>query len=191
MKPCSIHRKSVALLAAGALDSQEERSLRAHLATCECCRGYYEEVSRATQKLHAIEPRSDIQTSEGFHNRVLGALGAEARIPAWQSALMRIRASLLNWRVAVPLAGATAIVLLALSLPLRRPAVSSPGPTGLQVASAPGTKADLEPTVSNYQTVANRSLEKLDDLLTRQGNHNPGSSPIYTASSLSQVNGLE
>jgi hypothetical protein len=191
MNPCSTHRKPIALLAAGALGPQEEQSLRAHLATCEGCRGYYEEVSNAAQKLKAVEPRADIQTSEIFHNRVLGALRAEARPPAWQLVLMRVRASILNWHFALHLAGATVIVFLALSLPLRRPAISSPGPTGLQVVSAPGTKPDLEPTVSNYQTVANRSLEKLDDLLTRQGNHTPGSSPIYTASSLAQVNALE
>ena len=191
MNPCSNHRKPIALLAGGALAAREEASLRAHLAACEGCRGYYEEVSHAAQKLNAVEPRADIQTSEIFHNRVLGALRAEARTSSWEHVLMHIRAHLLNWRVAVPLASATAIVLLALSLPLRRPAISLPGPTGLQVVAAPGTKRDLEPTVSNYQTVANRSLEKLDELLTRQGNYTAGSSPIYTASSLAQVNALE
>ena len=173
MNPCSNHRKPIALLAAGALAAREEASLRAHLATCEGCRGYYQEVSLAAQTLNAVEPRADIQTSEIFHNRVLGALRAEARTPAWQQALMRMRASLLNWRVAVPLAGATAIVLLTFSLPLRRPTVPCPARPACKWLEPPAPNADLEPTVSNYQTVANRSLEKLDDLLTRQGNHTP------------------
>jgi hypothetical protein len=48
----------------------------------------------------------------------------------------------------------------------------------------PKAQSDPDPTISNYQMVANRSLEKLDELLTRQGNRNPSPSPIYTASTL-------
>jgi hypothetical protein len=39
--------------------------------------------------------------------------------------------------------------------------------------------------------IANRSLDKLDELLTRQGNRNPASTPIYTASTLSRASALD
>jgi hypothetical protein len=191
MKPCSNNRRDVALLAVAGLQEQDEQILRAHLKTCEACRHYFEEISHTAQKLNAVEPRGDIQTSDFFHNRVVGALKAQERIPAWQVMLTRLRGSLLEWRVALPMATATAGVILVLALPLWRPAVPSPAPTGNQLVSTPIIKGELEPTISNYQTVANHSLEKLDELLTRQGNHSSSSSPIYTASALSQVNALE
>src|SRR5205823_5908678 len=57
MKPCSNKRKLVALLAADALNANEERELRDHLETCEGCRTYLQEISNVTQKLGSVEIR--------------------------------------------------------------------------------------------------------------------------------------
>jgi hypothetical protein len=48
--------------------------------------------------------------------------------------------------------------------------------------------SDLAPTLANYQMVASQSLEKLSELLTRQGNKSLPPTPVYTASSLELAN---
>jgi len=191
MKPCSNNRKLVAWLAVDALDARQEGEIRAHLETCEGCRRYLAEVSTVTEKLSVTEVRSDIQTSETFHQKVARALRAEETDSAWKTAVAHLQATLLNWRVALPVIGAIVVAIAVLSVFPRRPGVLLPGPTRAQAVLAPSVKSDLDPTISNYQMVANRSLEKLDELLTRQGHRNPSSTPLYTASSLERAHGLD
>jgi len=80
---------------------------------------------------------------------------------------------MLNWRLALPLAGAA--VLLALSFIAWRSGVPAITQTNAPAAVATKGEADLPPTMGNYEMVANRSLEKLDELVTEQGNRNPPS----------------
>jgi len=185
MKPCSNNRKPLALLAVDALSVSEEHELRAHLQTCESCRAYLQEISNVTQKLGAVELGSEIQTSEAFHQRVVRSLRAEETAAA-SSLLTQLRAALSNWRVALPLAGATALLVVGF-LFFTRP---SPVPNVAKV-SPPNVKTELDPTISNYQMIANRSLEKFDELLNRQATRNPSAGPIYTASMLSTRDGLD
>ena len=142
-----------------------------------------------TQKLAAAEAGSDIRTSESFHQKVVGALRAQGT--GGQTWAAQLRATWLNWRVALPLIGATAIVIAAFSIVARHPGVPLSTPARALVVLTPNTKTDLAPTISNYQMVANRSLEKLDELLTRQGNRNPSPAPILTPSAFSQAAALE
>ena len=55
----------------------------------------------------------------------------------------------------------------------------------------PPAKRDLAPTISNYQMIANHSLEKLDEVLTTEGNRNPPPAPVYTVSSFAHVTLLD
>ena len=180
MKPCNKNRKLIAWLALDALDARGTQELRAHLENCEGCRGYLREISNVTEKLAAAETGSDIQATESFHRRVVGALSSAKTDPAWKTLVGRLRGALLNWRLALPVAGAA--VLLVLSFVVWHSGVPTPAQTNTQVALAPKVEADLQPTVGNYEMVANRSLEKLDELVTEQGNRNPPPAPIYTAS---------
>jgi hypothetical protein len=193
MKPCSNNRKLIAWLAVDALDARQEPELRAHLETREGCRRYLREISTVTEKLAAAEIRSDIKTSETFHQKVAGALRAEETDSIWKTVVAQFQATVLNWRVALPVIGATVVVVViaALSVYQRPPGVLLPAPTRAQAVLAPSVKRDLDPTISNYQMVANRSLEKLDELLTRQGHRNPSPTPLYTASTLARANGLD
>ena len=184
MKPCSNNRKPIACLTMGALDARQERALRAHLETCEGCRGYLAEISGVTEKLAAVEIRSDVQTSESFHRKVAGALRAAESGSTWETVASPFRTFLFNWRVALPTIGAAVAVIAAFFVFQRHPGAPSPAPLDGQTDLAPAAKSDPDPTISNYQMVANRSLEKLDELLTRQGNQNPSPTPIYTASTL-------
>ncbi len=191
MKPCAKNRKLIAWLTVDALNAAQAAGIRAHLETCEGCRRYLQEISNVRRKLAATEVRSDIQASESFHRRVLGALKEQETLPTWQAVAAQLRASMRNWRVALPAIAAAVVIITAFSLIMRRPVVTPVSPVTGQIATAPKAKSDLDPTISNYQMAANRSLENLDDLLTRQANRNPSPTPIYTASTLARVNALE
>jgi len=181
MKPCSNYCKRIAWLALGALDSREERELRAHLPTCPGCRNYLEEMSGVSEKLSACRISPDIHASESFHQKLGRRLKAQEAGSRWAVLVPR-------WKIALPVVGAAAAVVTALLLVVRPPAGSSPSPAPMKSATAmPPAKGDLPPTISNYRMIANRSLERLDELLTTEGNRNPPPAPVYTASSLSRA----
>jgi len=189
MKPCLRNRQSIAGLAMDTLNARDASALRAHLETCAGCRAYLGEISSIVEKLDAAEVRSDIQTSEVFHQRVTARIRAEPSLSVWQIVAAWIGAARVNWRVALPVLAATGIVIAALPFLMRRPTVAAP--TTVQAMLTPRAKAELAPSISNYQMVANRSLDKLDELLTRQGNQNPSPAPIYTASALARANSMD
>jgi anti-sigma factor RsiW len=191
MKPCAKNRKRLVWLALDALDAGQTRELRAHLETCNGCRGYLEEISKVSETLNAAGIRTDLEASESFHRRVIGRLRAEASVPFWKTALAQLRATLSNWRVALPVLGATAVVIAAMFLVARQPKVSSPGQTGVQTVATKIVEKDLPPSIANYQMVAHRSLDALDELLTRQGNKVCSPIPIYTASTLALAGALD
>jgi len=191
MKPCPTHRKLIAWLALNALDAPKARDLREHLATCEGCRRYLEEISNVTEQLIAAETEPDIQASEAFHQRVVRRFRAEEAGSFLGIAMARVRAMPLNWRVVLPVIGATGVVIAAASLFGPRLGGPSPAPTRIQAVLASKAEPELSPTISNYQRIANRSLDELDELLTRQGNRNPPPTPFYTASTRTRANSSE
>jgi len=78
MKPCNKNRKLIAWLALDELEDRRARELRAHLENCAGCRGYLKEISNVTEKLATAQAESDVQATESFHQRVVGALRATA-----------------------------------------------------------------------------------------------------------------
>jgi len=184
MKPCSKNRKLIAWLAVDALDGRQALDLRAHLETCEGCRQYLQELSHVTEKLAAAGISSDIEPSGSFHRRVVARLRAAESVSVWESLVAHLRGTTLNWRVALPVIAAIAVLIAASSGFVRRPDVSPHTQFSARTALVPNSKSDLLPTIANYQMVANQSLDKLDELLTRQGNRNPSPTQIYTASTL-------
>jgi hypothetical protein len=185
MKPCSRNRNLIAWLALDELDVRKARELRTHLEDCEGCRRYLAEISNVTEKLGTVEIAPDVQTSESFHRRVVARLRAEKSRSVWETLAMQFRGTMLNWRFALPMIGAAAALIAALTIYERRPGVASPPvkPDGKSVSVA-DLKSDLPPTIANYQMVANESLDKLDELLTRQGDRNPSPVPIYTVANV-------
>jgi len=182
MKPCRRNRKLIAWLTLDMLENAQERKLRAHLETCAGCRRYFEEISSIAQGIRASETRAEIQMEESFHRRVLGALRAEESEANWPALPVRW---LLNWRVALSAFCGIAFIALALSDFFSQPRhYSSTSSTAQLVPPAQYRKIDLPPTLSSYELVANQSLEKLDELLTRQASRNPPPAPNYRASSL-------
>ena len=184
MKPCLRRRKLIAWLVLGALDAGKAAALRDHLAVCEGCRRYWEEISHVTEILASAQPDSELEASEYFHHTVAAKLQAVEAGSVLEDLAAWLRGSILNWRVALPAIAVLAIVLLAVVAPRHHPSSSLSVPPAVQATSASGSESDLAPTIANYQMVANQSLEKLSELLTRQGNKNLPPVPIYTASSL-------
>jgi len=186
MKPCSNYRKRIAWLALGVLDSREERDVRAHLEMCPGCRNYLEEMSGVSDKLSACRIDPDICASESFHQELAHRLKAEATLSHWAVVVAQLRAASPRWKIALPVVGAAAAVVTALLLVVRPPAGSSLAPIKSATAMPPA-KRDLAPTISNYQMIANHSLEKLDEVLTTEGNRNPPPAPVYTVSSFARA----
>jgi anti-sigma factor RsiW len=182
MKPCLRNRKPLAWLALGELDARTAAALRAHIQTCDGCRRYLAEVSAVTEMLAATDLAPDTQASESFHRRVVIRLRAEPSGSIWQTMAAPFIAARLSWRVALPVMGAAALAITLLTVLARQPAAPQPAPTVVQAAPPPDLKSDLPPTIANYQRIASRSLDDLDELLTRQSKRNPPPIPSYTAS---------
>lgn len=189
MKPCLRNRKLLAWLALDELDARRAGELRAHIQTCDGCRRYLEEISAVTERLAATEVRTEIEASESFHRRLAGRLEQPASL--WKSLVAQFAATRLNWRNVLPALGAAALVIAMLSILVRQSVVSPPAPIGVQAVLTPVPKSDLAPTIANYQRVANRSLDELDELLTTQANRHPPPAPIYTASMFALANAAD
>ena len=182
MKPCFGKRKLIVWLALGELDARRAQDLRAHFETCAGCRRYLEEMSAVKDRLAVAKTASQIEASAAFHHRLLSRLRAEQTSSPWE-----ILAARLHWRAALPVMGAAAVVVLMLALFPRQPAPSPP----IRVSRPelpPPSEGDLSPTVANYQRVALRSLDDLDELLTQQARRKLSPTPIYTASVFSMAN---
>jgi hypothetical protein len=184
MKPCAQNRKPIVWLALNALDARQARPLRAHLETCESCRRYLAEISNVTERLAEGEANPDIQASEIFHQKVAGKLRAAKPESLGEILAAYLRGSLLRWRAPLPAIAALVVVGVILATWRQPPVVFLSPKAATQTALASGADNDPAPTIANYQRVANQSLDKLDALLTRQGNRALPSMPIYTASTL-------
>jgi anti-sigma factor RsiW len=184
MKPCAQNRKLIVWLASNALDAQQTRHLQAHLETCEGCRRYLAEVSNVTERLAAAETNSEVQASESFHRKVAGRLRAAKPDSLGEILAAYFHGTLLNWRMSLPAIAVLVVIGVTVAIWRQPPEVTSSPRTGTQAASVSDADNDLAPTIANYQRVANQSLDKLDALLTKQGNRPLPSMPIYTASTL-------
>jgi len=187
MKPCFSKRKLIAWLAVGELDARRAQELRPHIRTCDGCRRYLEEISTVGERLAASKIEPEIEVPASFHRGLVSKLKAEPTASRWGIPL-----EWLNWRVAVPALGAAALVIVTLAVfSSRQPGVPPPIGSNRSVATPPIAKADLSPTVANYQQAALRSPDELDELLTRQANRNRSLTPIYTASILALANAAD
>jgi hypothetical protein len=184
MKPCSKNRQPLALLALGNLDTEQATALREHVVTCEGCRRYLDELAKVTASISGAEMKADIVATASFHRKVVAAVNAEKPRFGWPAIEGFLGGTLQNWRIALPTVGGIAVVLMVglLLMSRQRPDAPLPAFSKSQSGSAHNLDADFRPTIGNYRMVANESLEKLDQLLTEQGNRKLPPAPVYTAS---------
>jgi anti-sigma-K factor RskA len=186
MKPCPKNRERIALLALDALEIQSRRELRAHLDTCSGCRCYLEEVSIVAGKLRAAETEMEARPSPSFHRNLVAALATAESHSAARTLLVQVR-SFWNWRLALTAAAAAALAISAWLVVVRRVEVPLPSSLAVHAIVKPESQPVLAPTFSNYEMAAHQSLDKLDALLTEQGQINPPPSLAYTVARLSRL----
>jgi hypothetical protein len=180
MKPCSKNRKPIAWLVSGALDGQKASVLRDHLLHCENCRRYFEEISSVTEKLALTAPDSAFQPSDTFHRRVVEKLRTVESPSLVETLAVWVRGVGLNWRVALPTLVLLSVAFIAV-LALHHPATVKTSAVPMASSSPPTN--DPSPTLANYQRIADQSLDKLDELLTRQACRPLPPVSLYSASS--------
>lgn len=185
MKSCRTNRQDVVLLAAGELEPGKVEQLRAHAKTCPACARYLQEMSAISEALQTVAIEPDLEPSRSFHSTVLQGLRSREQASAWSWFEQLTSAE--KWGLA---AACLAAVLMLLSALFLR---TSHGPTR-DVANnnvARHAEPELAPTLSNYQIVANRSLDEFDGLLTRQANRGLPHTRLYTPASASGGNGWD
>jgi len=184
MKPCTKNRKPIALLVLGELEAAQRKSLHSHLEECDGCHHYFEEISGLAEGLAKAEPRDNVQADEKFHLRVVNKLRFAKKRSTAEALLEQFRWLHLNWRWGL-YAGGTIVVAIIAMFAFLRPAKSPLAelPTR-DLASETRVKHVVEPTLSNYEMVANLSFERFDELLTEQGSKNLSPMPVYRALAL-------
>jgi predicted anti-sigma-YlaC factor YlaD len=189
MKPCAKNQKVLSLLATNDLERRPAEELRAHVETCPGCRHYLEEMSNVAGKLTASSSAAPkIAASATFHRRLARRIEAEGQ-PGIRAAVWAfVRSGALNWRVAMPVAGVVVlgvfVVIIALGLQRERQTV--PRAVG-SIASAVKPSKDPAPTFGSYRMLADRSLDALNQELTKEAEAGSPGPPTYTALSLARA----
>ena len=184
MNACKAKRKLIMELALEALGPAEERALRAHLESCSGCRDYLSELLSLSARLRLGQTPSDIDATEAFHENVMRAVrGVRNAERGVQNADYGVSRWPFSWRVAAPVVGGLVAVLVMVLL-LLRPVPPPQAPVPSQGQASWSLEATLPPSVANYRIAANRSLDQLDELLTRQAKRRRAEAPVFTASVL-------
>jgi predicted anti-sigma-YlaC factor YlaD len=179
MKPCVKNKKLITWLALDALEARQALVLREHLTKCEACRRYLEEITSVTAKLASAETASDVYTSGSFHQKVASRLKSTEPNSVWSE--MSVILAWLKWRMIPPTIAALMVTAIVLSVEWQHSAIPPQNRHTAQIVPALDMNQIVAPTMVNYERAANQSIEKLDKLLTEQGNQNFSRSPIYTA----------
>ena len=187
MRKCRDKQKNLALLAVNALGREESGPLREHLDCCQECQAYFLEIKAVTTRIEEREAQlhseAPCHSWDGFHQRLMKRIIKGERISPPERMLAWVRGVFMEHRVGFAV-GALALVLLALWVSQMPPRPTRHSTVATQTR-AEGEKIpkDVEPSASNYQWVASRSLEQLDELLTRQANQAGNQDVIYRAGS--------
>lgn len=183
MKSCQKYRKQIAWLAMESLEARHEPELRAHIDDCADCQKYFIETRSIAGKLRAAEPEPSVEPSPSFHRRVVDAV-ADTERRSVVELLFTEFGSRWNWRLAFPAAALMAMAIAAWVVTSQRAGIHHPSPVASATSVTREVKADLAPTVSNYELAARQSLDKLDELLTDQGFRNSSAPAAFTAGQL-------
>jgi anti-sigma factor RsiW len=188
MNPCAHHKKALALLAAGVLETDERHRLEQHLLECPQCRQYWEEISEiCNEHSMATDRVPSLEASDEFHRRLVRQIQTAESAPQ-PGGLFPIFNWLMSsrWRIALSTAAVTVLVVVLVQFRPRTEIVESISsiakPKAVKVA-----RADSQPSFLAYRLAANKSLEALDDLLARDASKTSGSYGTITAATREQV----
>jgi hypothetical protein len=180
MKPCGKNRKLLVWLSLGELEQKQAAAIREHVRSCDGCRQYLAELSGSIEALRAAAPAEENEVPARFHQRVARAVrAADPRSPGRMVAEY-LQAALLDWRVAVPLAGAIVTALVVWAPRGGHPLEGAPPETARHETAGPVPRRDAVMTPASYWMAAEVSFEELDERLTREGNRPPPPGQVYT-----------
>lgn len=186
MKPCRKNRKDIALMVLEELEDAQSEVLVAHLEECKACRGYFEEMSGIATALANTESGAALQANPVFHQRLVSKLRSHENRSVLATFVEQLGWPYMKWRVWLCMTGAAAVAfigILAVHHPGDIPAKRSDSHQMIPAPAAPSNNS-MDPTISNYEMVANHAPEQLDKLLTEQGNKSLSPMPVYRASAL-------
>lgn len=182
MNACHRNQKRIALLALNALKEREVAKLRSHLDQCHGCHEYWRELAGICgEHQAAARELPEVIFNRRFHDRLVRRIHANESKTFGALAAGFLWHWFTGWRLAIPAGAIALLVLICRPGSTTRPGVGRP----TSVASATpvaATTRDLPPTFSAYRTTANRSLDALDELLTRQGSRKPWAPEALRAS---------
>src|SRR5712692_3172706 len=170
MKPCHRNKKTIAWLAADALDAGTAKKLREHLNECPGCSEYFRELSMICRSHSAAgQIEAEGQAGPSFHALLLRRVKDYEAQPVCASMTELMGRWFTVQRVAISTAALVFALLFALPDPRTGHDLPRRGSSAPRLTFLSAVKTDLQPTFSNYRMAANKSLEALDDLLARQG----------------------
>jgi anti-sigma factor RsiW len=188
MKPCAKNQKLLSLLATGVLASGQAEELRAHIKMCPGCQRYFEEMSNVAGKLTASSAvASEIEASPTFHRNLARRIETEGRPGVGAAAWEFLRSGGLRWRWVMPVAGVALGVFVVLTHLEQLRGKRTISPTVVSVVSTAKPTMDLAPTFGTYRMLADRSLDELNQELTKEAEVSSPGMPTYTALSLGRA----
>jgi len=153
-------------LAAGAFNAREGDLARA-FTNCEGAAAIAREVARLIEKLTRPPSENRILWRRPVSSNLVQRLTRSKALSVWGVCWRVFRAPSLNCRIVVAAMAAPLDRGLIVSVVLRQPiCYPSIGGKGSEMWRPHQDRVD--PTISNYQMLANRSLDKLDEHLSRQ-----------------------
>jgi len=185
MNPCSKNKQRIAWMASGILDLPDAEALRQHLKSCPDCRRYWQSMSELSERLVNASDLPQTEPTESFHQRVVQKIKTQEDRTPFSDWLVTIQRLWAERRLATISAGiALGLVTLLLIQSFRRDGPPVPSESPIAVVPEPARPAASPPTLASYRRAAERSLESLDALLTRQAARNSFPSETLTISSL-------
>jgi anti-sigma-K factor RskA len=172
MKPCPDRKESLALLAAGVLESSAARDIQIHLENCPDCRAYLAGMQQLCSDLASTRPaETALQPSPGFHARLKHRVQAEKTHRAPSRFIEFILACLDHRRLIGATAAAVAVVLVVwislgpgdrLTPELSRKTNPEPSAITVERRFDPAGSS----TLMAYQAAFNQSFEDFDALIS-------------------------
>ena len=184
MNPCSKNKRSLALMAAGALAAATPPALREHLVSCAGCRQYWESMCALSGRLNSTElPHAELP--ESFHARLVRQIRNHEKAPPiliWLAGIRRLWSG--RAFVTVTVGAALAIAFLVSWQNFREDKKRTSVSLAVQPISQAPTPPSPAPTLASYRRAANVSLENLDAVLAREIAPKPSTVETFTFSSL-------
>jgi len=182
MKPCRQNKKLITWFILNELGPREISELTTHLRHCKGCQVYLKEMRCVANQLNALRSVAETEAgvavcAEPLPRRSPASLSGQ--VPSWWAWPI--------WRFALPGFAILALTLLVVSTLQRTPVDQTTRVVSPVVAVAPALGEPL-PTLSNYRAVANESLDKLDQLLTRQAEEPVSNLPPLSRATLALIN---